>query len=385
MSSLLADLIAPLAPDDFLAQYVGRRPLYVPGPPTRHADWFGWEALDDVLSRTPLPNERLGLYRAELGYVPANSAAEAIAQLSAGASVLLNQAQQDHPRLAQLCGLLSAETGEPTRVNVYASSPSAPGFPFHADTHDVFVLHLAGSKEWTVAAPSVPHPLYHPSLHPLPAPADDAPRQTFTLTSGDTLYLPRGHWHQAAAVDGPSLHLTVAVFWTTGVDLLYHLVDELHAHAPVRQSLPAEHGPARRPLDAPSATAEDHLRRLRAIVDAALADPALLTRLRTARLAQQAVPRPFTLAAQLAPDALPQALAPVAQAVRYARSETELTVYLPGRALSLSHNAETLLLRALREEHVSTADVLAARGALAEDEARRLVHQLLCQGVLRPA
>ncbi|NEQ84623.1 MAG: cupin, partial [Moorea sp. SIO2I5] len=59
-----------------------------------------------------------------------------------------------------------------------------------------------------------------------------------TLTPGDVLYIPRGHWHYAVALDQPSLHLTLGIHCQTGVDFLDWLVSELRENEAWRESLP---------------------------------------------------------------------------------------------------------------------------------------------------
>ena len=52
------------------------------------------------------------------------------------------------------------------------------------------------------------------------------------------LYIPRGHWHYAIALDEPSLHLTLGVHCKTGIDFLEWLVSELRQQEEWRISLP---------------------------------------------------------------------------------------------------------------------------------------------------
>ena len=67
---------------------------------------------------------------------------------------------------------------------------------------------------------------------------DDEPAWAGVLEEGDLLYLPRGWWHEAAALDGPSLHLTFGVYRRTGLDLLDALRGELRESEVFREDLP---------------------------------------------------------------------------------------------------------------------------------------------------
>jgi ribosomal protein L16 Arg81 hydroxylase len=58
-----------------------------------------------------------------------------------------------------------------------------------------------------------------------------------TLSAGDFLYLPRGHWHAPIAVDEPSIHLTLGIKSRTGLDFLKWLKDELSTESEWREEL----------------------------------------------------------------------------------------------------------------------------------------------------
>ena len=53
---------------------------------------------------------------------------------------------------------LARELGHPVQVNAYLTPEGAQGFDAHYDTHDVFVVQTAGTKEWRVHAPVVARP-----------------------------------------------------------------------------------------------------------------------------------------------------------------------------------------------------------------------------------
>ena len=105
------------------------------------------------------------------------------------------------------------------QANAYLTPATAQGFAVHHDTHDVFVLQVAGRKRWRVYEPVFELPLkdqrWSPELGD-PGP----PRDEFTLEAGDTLYLPRGWPHEAFAADEESLHLTVGLHPLTRMDAM---------------------------------------------------------------------------------------------------------------------------------------------------------------------
>jgi ribosomal protein L16 Arg81 hydroxylase len=93
--------------------------------------------------------------------------------------------------------------------NAYLIPPGQKGLATHYDTHDVFVLQIAGTKHWRLFEETVHLPLEGQRMRPRTEPQTDPTE--FDLLAGDPLYLPRGFAHDAVAVDSMSLHLTVGV------------------------------------------------------------------------------------------------------------------------------------------------------------------------------
>ncbi len=105
----------------------------------------------------------------------------------------------------------------------------------HHDTHDVFVLQVAGEKRWLVYEPALELPLknqrYTEAMGgPGPAVEDRV------LRPGDTLYLPRGWLHEAVTSDTDSLHLTIGVNVVTWLDAFRAAVEELGDDVRFRRS-----------------------------------------------------------------------------------------------------------------------------------------------------
>ena len=127
-------------------------------------------------------------------------------------------------------------TAAPPHVNCYYS-PDQRGYGLHFDTHPVWILQVAGSKQWTVSyEPAVRNPPFNVIFPPdrdrvtLPWITLDRPdvrdRERFMdvrLDPGDVLYIPAGGWH-AARADGSSLALTLALGRMATLDLFDYLV-----------------------------------------------------------------------------------------------------------------------------------------------------------------
>lgn len=135
-----------------------------------------------------------------------------------GHTVVVNRVHRSSPAVARLAHLLELDLRHPVGANLYLTPPGAQGFAPHVDTHDVFVLQLHGTKEWTVADPAEPDRL--PLATSGRAAVELVDPVRLTLSAGDTLYLPRGVPHAAATASGSSLHLTVGVHVLRWIDLM---------------------------------------------------------------------------------------------------------------------------------------------------------------------
>ncbi len=196
------------------------------------------------------------------GAVDPDRVADAFAD---GATIVLQALHHTWPPLARFCRALEAELGAGVQANSYYTPRDSQGFAVHHDTHDVFVLQVAGEKHWRVYDPLLELPLkaqrWSPSLgEPGPTVLE------LTLRAGDTLYLPRGWLHDALTSDTDSLHITVGVNTHTWIDAFRAALDECQDDVEFRRSVP-EDGEA--PVDlverlAERLAAEDVRRRVRA-------------------------------------------------------------------------------------------------------------------------
>lgn len=104
--------------------------------------------------------------------------------------------------------------------NLYATPPASVAFPPHSDDQDVFILQVSGKKHWSVYEAPIPAPYRQ---HQFGKPADKVgvhnevppglnPLIETTLRTGDLLYIPRGHIHNASCdLEHGSVHLTLTV------------------------------------------------------------------------------------------------------------------------------------------------------------------------------
>lgn len=157
---------------------------------------------------------------------------------ASGTTLVLQGVHRWWPPTARFCRDLELALGHAVQANAYLTPPGAAGLAAHHDTHDVFVLQVAGTKHWVVREPVLADPL--PRQHSDRAVADAQPALFEAgMAPGDVLYLPRGFVHSAAAQEGVSLHLTVGILATTVHDVLAEVLALADGDPGFRRSLPA--------------------------------------------------------------------------------------------------------------------------------------------------
>jgi hypothetical protein len=192
-----------------------------------------------------------------------------------------------HPPLMRFCRGLEQVFLHGVQANIYLTPPGAQGFRVHYDTHDVLVLQVTGEKRWRLFPDQpVPRPTRRtPWPGNLSASGEPA---TLTLRAGDTLYVPRGVMHDAAAQDGdaPSLHITIGLMDPSFAAVLRLAVDLLEETDPALR----ETFPTWRLAEGPGRLAE-----LARPLAARLAEPAALERTALELLDRLAADRPALL------------------------------------------------------------------------------------------
>jgi hypothetical protein len=143
---------------------------------------------------------------------------KAIEEFRTGATVVFQGLHRSFPPLVELISELELELGHPCQANAYLTPPGSQGFAVHSDSHDVFVLQTAGTKQWELhPAEGVEQPLLEP---------------------GHVMYLPTGTPHAARAQDTVSLHITIGINQLTWRGLVQRALASLAAEVPT-DHLPA--------------------------------------------------------------------------------------------------------------------------------------------------
>jgi ribosomal protein L16 Arg81 hydroxylase len=278
----LARCVEPIVAAEFLADYWEQQPLAVPrGEEGRFDDLLSVADVERLVSqgglRTPglrMVKEGGTISEAQyatdiswrpkpfLGTVDPDRVANAFAE---GATIVLQALHHTWLPLARFCRELEAELGAGVQANSYYTPRRSQGFAVHHDTHDVFVLQVAGEKHWRVYDPLLELPLKNQRWSKELGEAGP-PVLELTLRDGDTLYLPRGWLHDALTSETDSLHVTVGVNVPTWVDAFRAALDECESDLEFRRSVPEDGEMRTDLLDRLAArlNAEDVARRRRA-------------------------------------------------------------------------------------------------------------------------
>lgn len=233
---MLSSLITPLTIDAFLDSYYAKSAYYSAGDSTRFQDLFQWSDVNDLLSNTRAGDTSINLV-GKGKKVPFVSVSVLRQQISDGQTIEIDNLQEVDPAIRGICDACSADFNTEVNINAYVSHPSAQGFNLHYDLQDVFIVQTEGIKRWYVYEPSELWPTEQGIIEE-EAPENTSPYLDIELKPGDVLYIPRGHWHKAIAVE-PCVHLTVTVPFTNGVGFLTHVVEQLSKVHPIfRKDLP---------------------------------------------------------------------------------------------------------------------------------------------------
>jgi hypothetical protein len=240
-------VVAPLGADVFLRDYWLAQFVHIRGTPGRFTGLLSWDELNAILEQHRLTPPRLKLYRdgqpldpalyltpSRFG-VPRLDAGGVAVALAQGASLILDDAQEVAPRVRDLMTSFQERLHTDAFANLYAGWHSQNAFNRHWDSQEAMVLQLAGRKRWKVYRPTRAHPLQN-DLEAPPPPV--APVWDGILNDGDTLYIPRGWWHEAFPLNEPSLHITVSLTPPTALDYLGWVMSRLRGQAELRASLP---------------------------------------------------------------------------------------------------------------------------------------------------
>ena len=289
-------ILQPLGAGRFMAEYEGRKPLHLEGAADKFAEVMTFARLNDLLGQATIWSQNsLMLYLDKEKIQPPSYCAPAVGRdggqvlrpdpakvkryLRQGATLIANDIDHLNAGLTSFSGMLEQSLGGKVQGNLYLSSKRRPGFAAHFDTHDVYAVHVEGTKTWYVYEGRATDPIAHPAFKTLGQEHHDRAKgdllMEITMKPGDLLYLPRGQYHAALADEGGAVHIAFGVTYPIGLDVLTLLFDRAVQDPAFRANLPRPDGEGGR------TALKERLLDLAAVLARELDDEALLGQVET--------------------------------------------------------------------------------------------------------
>lgn len=226
-------LISPVQYSDFVKNYWESQPLHVSRKDNNHfSDLLSVDGIKSFINDNAVifpdvsaVNSRSSIpitdYTNDQKRVNAD---QLFLQHEQGGTIIVNEVHKKFPSVRELCVQINKDYQLRCQANAYLSPPGNQGFHSHYDTHDVFVLQVAGCKTFRFYSSEIELPFTEDTFHP-DAESETELVEQVELSAGDTLYIPRGIVHDALASEGePSLHITLGVFPFVVRDLLQEMI-----------------------------------------------------------------------------------------------------------------------------------------------------------------
>lgn len=206
---MLSTLLGDLSRDEFLRQHYQRAPLAQPDRAKDAISLLTWPTMERLVgARADMMLVRNGRLRRDddpLTYVQMR------ALYDSGYSVVLRGCERFDDGLRGLATAFDREGIGETSIQVYATPKQHHSFGWHYDCEDVFIVQTAGTKEYYLRQNTVnPRPTLDTMPRDMHYERETTPMIASTLVAGDFLYIPRGWWHVARAVED-SLSISVGV------------------------------------------------------------------------------------------------------------------------------------------------------------------------------
>ena len=250
----LADLLGPVSPGEFFSAYWEQRPLAVRrGRPDYYDSVLTLGDVDRLLFSHEQRYPAVRLAKVGAKFAPAtftedipwggstfNGVVEAdrlLAEYRAGATIVVDALHRTWKPLTLLCKNLEVELNHPTQVNIYLTPANAQGFGQHYDTHDAFLLQIAGRKHWRIYESALHLPLASQPWDPERYPVGELIEE-IDFQPGDLIYMPRGFVHEGMTSDSHSLHVTLGIGAYTWIDVLAEALNRCRRDPRFRESLP---------------------------------------------------------------------------------------------------------------------------------------------------
>ncbi|MDH3661821.1 MAG: cupin domain-containing protein [Alphaproteobacteria bacterium] len=278
------DIMAPIGADAFMSEYEGKKPLHLKGAADKFMNVMSWSLLNDLLGQATIWSQQSLMLVLDKETLPAQKYCAPAAgrdggqvlrpdparvqdYLKKGATLVANDIDHLSAGLTAFSRCMEQALGAKIQGNLYCSSKRRQGFAAHFDTHDVYAVHVEGTKTWHIYEGRATDPIAHPMFKTLGREHHEKAKgkllMDVVMEPGDLLYLPRGQYHDALADQGGAVHIAFGATYPIGMDVMSMLFDQVVAEPVFRANLP-------RPDEGDT---EQRLARLAEVIGSILKDP----------------------------------------------------------------------------------------------------------------
>lgn len=258
------EIMAPIGAERFKAEYEGKKPLHLKGAADKFGNVMTWSLLSDLLGQATIwSHQSLMLVLDQETLPAAKYCAPAVGRdggqvlrpdpakvqdyLHQGATLVANDIDHLSNGLTAFSKAVEQALGGKVQGNLYCSSKRRQAFGSHFDTHDVYAVHVEGTKTWHIYEGRAVDPIAHPMFKTLGREHHENAKgkllMDVQMEPGDILYLPRGQYHDALADEGGAVHIAFGVTYPIGIDVMSYLFDKVIARDLFRANLPRPEAP----------------------------------------------------------------------------------------------------------------------------------------------
>ncbi|HEX7151728.1 MAG TPA: cupin domain-containing protein [Thermoanaerobaculia bacterium] len=193
----------------FFAEHFQRAPFAQPATAHAAIPLLRWRTIETVMADGA---DMLVVRDAKLRREPnPTSFYDALELFRDGWSLVFRRCEKHDPALRSLADAFGRELEGDVSIQLYLTPASHHSFSWHYDCEDVFIVQTGGVKEYYLRRNTVnPEPTLDAMPHDMQYEQETSPTIASTLIPGDTLYIPRGWWHVARAVED-ALSISVGV------------------------------------------------------------------------------------------------------------------------------------------------------------------------------
>lgn|GEM_PF-2486061 len=265
----LGDLLAPLAPETFTAEYWGRQALFIKGSPQKLQLLFpgGFQRADLQRAIREAAARNIADFEVKAGKhqsrysafhndeppsFPVIQTAQIEATLTEGSNIRADNICDE--RVARFAAAVKAQLNHPGKIRIYTSlSSQGYGWPAHLDPTSVIFIQCEGRKRFLISpSPVFPWPRVSALLSSDGAGqfGDDiepweeiqgvkmGDLTEIMLEPGDILYLPPGTVHVTEALSDPTLSLFLVFEHRNFLDLIRPVLERMLLDNPNWRHLP---------------------------------------------------------------------------------------------------------------------------------------------------